>query len=493
MTWPDGGHGKEIERIEHHLPSGAKQVLLVGQTTGIPPQYVAVQVDVNGVVATSGGGGGAAGTISLPTVPTLNVIVTNVVSVTFPTINAVVNTSGGSGGGGGFQYQWGATGFSGVTGNLMLAWRNDALAATPVAADQQFSPLSVDSVGRLRNNPSYSAVESGAHVVGVTPPIVNLIAGVRHDADTALTDQTDEHAVFLFNDLQHLKVSAQGNIDHHSPDSGRPVKIGGKAKTSAPAAVSNNDRVDAYFDEFGRQHFILDSATFPTLNIQLFQTVTTTQGTLNVFLGSQVLSITVPTLNAVVNVGAGGGGTVSLPTIPTLNAVIGGMVAHDTTFTGINPVPIGGYASVATTTAVSADGDMVRGWFDRFGRLVTIAGHPDPPSPKKVNIGDGISSASTAIEALPNPPSGQRYYLQKVKMIATAGDSAMFMNLLEGTLGTNNWDLMTIRGPGTVDSDIFVPWYKMPLDTALWFKLGPAVSAVKASTARLEVQYFTAP
>lgn len=488
MTWPDGGHGKEIERIEHHLPSGAKQVLLIGQTTDLPPQYVVVQVDANGVVATSGGGSGASGQVSLPTLPTLNVIVTNVVSVTFPTINAVVNTSG-AGGGGGQQFGWGQTGFSGQTGNLMLAWRNDALAATPVAADQNLSPLSVDSVGRLRINTSYSAVENAAHVVGSTPAIVNLIAGVRHDADTALSAVADSHAVLVFNDLQHLKVSVQGNVTMHVPDTGRPVKIGGHAKSTFLGPVNEDDRVDAWFDTTGRLAVFDGNGSFTvdgTVNLGVVPT-------LNVRLLGDVVSVTFPTINAVVNVGAGGGGLVSLPTIPTLNAVVGGAVAHDAVFTGIEPVPVGGYASVTTPIAVSADGDMVRGWFDRSGRQVSIVGHPDPPAPTKKNIGDGLTTGATAIECLPNPPSGQRYYLQKVKMIATAGDTAMFMNLLEGTLGTNNWDLMTVRGPGTVDSDIFVPWYKMPLNTALWFKLGPNLSAVKASTARLEVQYFTAP
>lgn len=44
-----------------------------------------------------------------------------------------------------------------------------------------------------------------------------------------------------------------GSVAHDSADSGNPVKIGGKARTANPTAVANNDRVDASFDDLGRQ------------------------------------------------------------------------------------------------------------------------------------------------------------------------------------------------------------------------------------------------
>lgn len=43
----------------------------------------------------------------------------------------------------------------------------------------------------------------------------------------------------------------QGNIAHDTADSGNPVKIGGKAYSSEPSAVTANDRVNAYFDQNG--------------------------------------------------------------------------------------------------------------------------------------------------------------------------------------------------------------------------------------------------
>ncbi|MCJ2530810.1 MAG: hypothetical protein LN413_00615 [Candidatus Thermoplasmatota archaeon] len=55
------------------------------------------------------------------------------------------------------------------------------------------------------------------------------------------------------NDAELVFGVTVGNEMHDDPDSQGPVKIGGKAATSTPAAVAASDRVDAYFDEFGRQ------------------------------------------------------------------------------------------------------------------------------------------------------------------------------------------------------------------------------------------------
>lgn len=50
------------------------------------------------------------------------------------------------------------------------------------------------------------------------------------------------------------KTQAAGDVAHDAVDSGSPVKIGGKATTSVPTAVSaTGDRTDAWFDQWGRQ------------------------------------------------------------------------------------------------------------------------------------------------------------------------------------------------------------------------------------------------
>lgn len=51
-----------------------------------------------------------------------------------------------------------------------------------------------------------------------------------------------------------------GDVAHDAADSGNPLKIGGKASTAKPAAVSNGDRVNAWFDEYGQMHIILENS-----------------------------------------------------------------------------------------------------------------------------------------------------------------------------------------------------------------------------------------
>lgn len=48
-------------------------------------------------------------------------------------------------------------------------------------------------------------------------------------------------------------ASVSGDVAHDSADAGEPVKLGGKAVTAPPSAVSANDRVNAQFDIYGRQ------------------------------------------------------------------------------------------------------------------------------------------------------------------------------------------------------------------------------------------------
>ena len=53
--------------------------------------------------------------------------------------------------------------------------------------------------------------------------------------------------------------AVQGDRAHDATDRGSPVKIGGKASTSAPAAVADGKRVDGYFAANGRLVVLLDA------------------------------------------------------------------------------------------------------------------------------------------------------------------------------------------------------------------------------------------
>lgn len=56
----------------------------------------------------------------------------------------------------------------------------------------------------------------------------------------------------------------------------------------------------------------------------------------------------------------------------SLTGDVAGTTAHDAAGAGVNPVPIGGYASAAAPADVSADTDVVRAWMLRNGATATV-------------------------------------------------------------------------------------------------------------------------
>lgn len=93
-------------------------------------------------------------------------------------------------------------------------------------------------------------------------PAENDAVGLRVNGNGALwtaQDPTVQVSVSVDDSTTALLANVAGDVPHDSPDSGGagPVKVGGKAVTSIPAAVANNDRVDAQFDERGAQAVVL--------------------------------------------------------------------------------------------------------------------------------------------------------------------------------------------------------------------------------------------
>lgn len=58
-----------------------------------------------------------------------------------------------------------------------------------------------------------------------------------------------------------------GNVAHDGVDSGNPVKVGGVANASTPAAVANADRVDAWFTTVGSQNTTLVGQSGSTVDV----------------------------------------------------------------------------------------------------------------------------------------------------------------------------------------------------------------------------------
>lgn len=135
-----------------------------------------------------------------------------------------------------------------------------------------------------------------------------------------------------------LAAEVQGNLPHDTADDGNPVKIGGKVSAATPTDVADGDRVDAWFDQRGALKVnLVDSAGNPADDE---------------------------------------GGAV--------RAQVDSEIAHDGADAG-NPIKIGGYASDAIPTAVSADGDRVNGWFTPNGALRVVLASADGGA----NLDDG--------------------------------------------------------------------------------------------------------
>lgn len=167
---------------------------------------------------------------------------------------------------------------SGDPGIMLLAVRQDTAAAL-AGTDGDYIPLIVDSTGRLWVDigvltPGTAAAnlgkaEDAAHASGDTGVAVwgvrndngsTTFAGTNGDYSPIAVDSSGR--VLLSNASPILSVSVDdqdaafitaGDVAHDAADSGYPVKIGGQARTTNPTAVADADRVNAIFDDLGRQ------------------------------------------------------------------------------------------------------------------------------------------------------------------------------------------------------------------------------------------------
>jgi hypothetical protein len=102
---------------------------------------------------------------------------------------------------------------------------------------------------------------SGLEVVQGTAGDLNC---TEASAASILSDTTAiKTAVEIMDDWDasdRCKTTPTGDVAHDTADSGNPVKIGGVARTANPTAVAGADRVDASFDDLGRQIVVLNNS-----------------------------------------------------------------------------------------------------------------------------------------------------------------------------------------------------------------------------------------
>lgn len=141
-----------------------------------------------------------------------------------------------------------------------------------------------------------------------------------------------------------------------------------------------------------------------------------------------------------------------------------GEVAHDSPIAGF-PVQIGGRAN-ANEPAVVADSDVTHAWFDLFGRLVVIPGHPSPEPPNSTNL-----TASGNGSLIATPGGGVSLYIVKGS-IHNAGGSAIVVQLKDGSGGVVRWQAELAGNGGGSLFNFGARGWKLTSNTALFGNLG---------------------
>lgn len=108
-------------------------------------------------------------------------------------------------------------------------------------------------------------IGQGSNIIGsvgidqTTPGTTNAVSVAQVGSTTVATGNgvvgtgVQRVAIASDNTAFSVNATATGNVANGASDSGNPIKIGGKALTTNPTAVSTTQRVDATFDKVGRQ------------------------------------------------------------------------------------------------------------------------------------------------------------------------------------------------------------------------------------------------
>lgn len=122
-------------------------------------------------------------------------------------------------------------------------------------------PIVTDAAGNIsfedmyRFMPAEGTTTAGVFDVGM------LAMATAEDAEVYAPALNSGEAMMLVSnkDTGRLLVEPDGSAAHDGPDQNRPVKVGGRARTSDVAAVSNDDRTDSIYDKVGK-HIVLPYA-----------------------------------------------------------------------------------------------------------------------------------------------------------------------------------------------------------------------------------------
>lgn len=157
--------------------------------------------------------------------------------------------------------------------------------------------------------------EDAAHTTG---DVGVMALSVRQDTAAALGGTDADYQPLITDASGRLHVinsgGVGGTVAHDGIDSGNPLKVGGKARQTNPTAVADADRVDATFDDLGRQVVVLNQVrdlvghqhTQIASSAAETTIVTTVASTLLDLVGLVITNQTATAVNVTIKDGTGG-------------------------------------------------------------------------------------------------------------------------------------------------------------------------------------------
>lgn len=155
--------------------------------------------------------------------------------------------------------------------------------------------------------------------------------------------------------------------------------------------------------------------------------------------------------------------------IARLLGQVDGRAAHDAPVAG-NPHLIAARANL-NEPAVVADGDVTHLWADQLGRLVVVAGHPNPEPPVTVN------GSAAGVSVIAAPGAGVSLYIHRA-LITNRAAAENVVSLREGSAGTIRFTGNFAADGGGAIADFGSRGWKLPANTALVADIGAASADV---------------
>lgn len=159
-------------------------------------------------------------------------------------------------------------------------------------------PAGTNAIGKLAAN---SGVDIGDVDVTSVPAPLSTTGGGTEATALRVTVASDSTGVLSVDDnggaltvdnagTFAVQAASAGDVAHDSADSGNPVKIGAKARTTNPTAVADADRVDLSADDLGR--LLIRKAARDLVTQNSITLTDTTETTLLTAVASTFLDIT---------------------------------------------------------------------------------------------------------------------------------------------------------------------------------------------------------